>query len=224
MQANEVVIHHLESHGVRYARSGDGVCFCFDMDNCVAHCRLILEDGGLRVLIGGNKCTRDRIPEMLRYVAFVNRHVRSGCFQLDETDRELRYANCALFKEGELADGMVEGLIGCAIFAYDRYLPGALRVAYGGGDPIEEANACMEAGQDEDEADDQGWMETMQRLMGESEEGIEDLDDGDEDGEPDEPDGEEPFEQQIAIDMATLAETGEPGIEGQDGLDCEESD
>jgi hypothetical protein len=96
-----------------------------------------------------------KVPEEVRmavaeYLTRANYGLRIGNFELDYSDGEVRYKSSIDFEGQSLTSDLIRNAIYPAVHTMDRYLPGLLRVSFGGATPheaIEEA----EGGQTEEE-------------------------------------------------------------------------
>lgn len=95
-----------------------------------------------------------KVPEEVRmsvaeYLTRANYGLRIGNFELDYSDGEVRYKSSLDFESQTLTAELIRNAIYPAVHTMDRYLPGLLRVSFGGATPheaIEEA----EGGQTEE--------------------------------------------------------------------------
>jgi hypothetical protein len=83
-----------------------------------------------------------RIPEEVRQSIseFINRAnygLRIGNFEMDYSDGEVRYKSSLNFEGQELTVDLISNAIYPAVQTMDRYLPGLLRVSFGGATPLE---------------------------------------------------------------------------------------
>jgi len=83
-----------------------------------------------------------KIPEEVRpavaeYLTRANYGLRIGNFELDFADGEVRYKSSLGFAGQELTVDLISNAIYPAVHTMDRYLPGLLRVSYGGATPFE---------------------------------------------------------------------------------------
>lgn len=88
-----------------------------------------------------------KVPEEVRlsvseYLTRANYGLRIGNFELDYSDGEVRYKSSLDFEGQNLTPQLIRNAIYPAVHTMDRYLPGLLRVSFGGATPheaIEEA-------------------------------------------------------------------------------------
>lgn len=83
-----------------------------------------------------------KIPEEVRpavseYLTRANYGLRIGNFELDFGDGEVRYKSSLSFEGQELSVDLISNAMYPAVQTMDRYLPGLLRVSYGGATPLE---------------------------------------------------------------------------------------
>jgi len=83
-----------------------------------------------------------KTPEEVRqsvseFVTRANYGLRIGNFELDFADGEARYKSSLNFEGQELNVDLISNAIYPAVQTMDRYLPGLLRVSYGGATPLE---------------------------------------------------------------------------------------
>lgn len=124
----------LSAHDWKYERLGESLIrFRLVGDNSVYELTLFADETAemLTLRVG----TSYRVPEQLRLVAceFLNRancNLRIGSFQLDYEDGEVLFRASIDVEGGALAPKMVNSLIDAAIWAYDWYYPGLMRVTY----------------------------------------------------------------------------------------------
>ncbi len=96
-----------------------------------------------------------KVPEEVRmavaeYLTRANYGLRIGNFELDYSDGEVRYKSSLDFEGQTLTSDLIRNAIYPAVHTMDRYLPGLLRVSFGGATP-HEAIEEVEGGQPEDE-------------------------------------------------------------------------
>ncbi len=88
-----------------------------------------------------------KVPEEVRmavaeYLTRANYGLRIGNFELDYSDGEVRYKSSIDFEGQILTSELIRNAIYPSVHTMDRYLPGLLRVSFGGATPheaIEEA-------------------------------------------------------------------------------------
>lgn len=81
-----------------------------------------------------------KVPEAMRpaiaeFITRANYGLRIGNFEMDHSDGEVRYKSSLDFKGTLLNSPLIENTIYAAVQTMDRYLPGIMRVVYGGLDP-----------------------------------------------------------------------------------------
>jgi len=92
-----------------------------------------------------------KVPEEVRmavaeYLTRANYGLRIGNFELDYSDGEVRYKSSLDFEGHSLSPDLIRNAIYPAVHTMDRYLPGLLRVSFGGATP-HEAIEEVEGGQ-----------------------------------------------------------------------------
>lgn len=76
-------------------------------------------------------------PRVAEYITRANYGLRIGNFEMDYSDGEVRY-KCGIDFEGEtLTKNLIRYHVYPAVQTMDHYLPGLLKVAFGGMDPAE---------------------------------------------------------------------------------------
>lgn len=83
-----------------------------------------------------------KVPEEVRmavaeYLTRANYGLRIGNFELDYADGEVRYKSSLDFEGHSLSPDLIRNAIYPAVHTMDRYLPGLLRVSFGGATPHE---------------------------------------------------------------------------------------
>lgn len=83
-----------------------------------------------------------KVPDMVRpavaeYLTRANYGLRIGNFELDYSDGEVRYKSSLDFEGQILTNELIRNAIYPAVHTMDRYLPGLLRVSFGGATPHE---------------------------------------------------------------------------------------
>lgn len=83
-----------------------------------------------------------KVPEEVRtavseYLTRANYGLRIGNFELDYSDGEVRYKSSLDFEGQTLTSDLIRNAIYPAVHTMDRYLPGLLRVSFGGATPHE---------------------------------------------------------------------------------------
>lgn len=83
-----------------------------------------------------------KMPEEVRnsiaeFLTRANYGLRIGNFELDYGDGEVRYKSSLDFEGTELQPQMIRTAVYPAVQTLDRYMPGLMRVAFGGSTPVE---------------------------------------------------------------------------------------
>jgi hypothetical protein len=83
-----------------------------------------------------------RVPDAVRpavaeFITRANYGMRIGNFELDYGDGEIRYKSSFNFESEVLNTETIRNAIYPAVQTLDRYLPGLLRVSFGGATPLE---------------------------------------------------------------------------------------
>lgn len=83
-----------------------------------------------------------RVPEAVRpavaeFITRANYGMRIGNFEMDYGDGEVRYKSSLNFEGEVLTDEAIRNAVYPAVQTVDRYLPGLLRVSFGGATPLE---------------------------------------------------------------------------------------
>ena len=83
-----------------------------------------------------------KVPDEVRmavaeYLTRANYGLRIGNFELDYSDGEVRYKSSLDFESQSLTPDLIRNAIYPAVHTMDRYLPGLLRVSFGGATPHE---------------------------------------------------------------------------------------
>jgi hypothetical protein len=83
-----------------------------------------------------------KVPEVVRsaigeFLTRANYGLRIGNFELDYSDGEVRYKSSIDFEGQNLTSDLIRNAIYPAVHTMDRYLPGLLRVSFGGATPHE---------------------------------------------------------------------------------------
>lgn len=71
------------------------------------------------------------------FLTRANYGLRIGNFELDYSDGEIRYKSSLDFESQALTQELIRNAIYPAVHTMDRYLPGLLRVSFGGATPLE---------------------------------------------------------------------------------------
>jgi hypothetical protein len=83
-----------------------------------------------------------RVPDNVRaavveFITRANYGMRIGNYELDYSDGEVRYKSSINFEDEELTVEAIRNAVYPAVQTSDRYLPGLLRVSFGGATPLE---------------------------------------------------------------------------------------
>ena len=83
-----------------------------------------------------------KVPEEVRsaaseFITRANYGMRIGNLEMDYSDGEVRYKSSLNFEDEPLTPGMLRNTIYPCVHTLDRYLPGLLRVSFGGATPLE---------------------------------------------------------------------------------------
>lgn len=103
---------------------------------CYAVMRVDLEEY-LFYAIAPVKIPEEVRPAVAEYLTRANYGLRIGNFEMDYADGEVRYKSSINFEDQELSPGLISNVMYPAVNTMDRYLPGLLRVSYGGATPLE---------------------------------------------------------------------------------------
>ncbi len=92
-----------------------------------------------------------KVPEQVRqavseFLTRANYGLRIGNFELDYSDGEVRYKSSLDFEGQNLTSDLIRNAMYPAVHTMDRYMPGLLRVSFGGATP-HEAIEEVEGGQ-----------------------------------------------------------------------------
>lgn len=83
------------------------------------------------------KVAEEMRPAVAEYLTRANYGLRIGNFEMDFSDGEVRYKSSIDFEGEKLTDNLIRNAIYPAVHNMDDYLPGLLKVAYGGKSPAE---------------------------------------------------------------------------------------
>lgn len=83
------------------------------------------------------KAPEDRRPAVAEFITRANFGLRIGNFEMDFADGEVRYKSSLDFEDAMLTPELIKGAIYPAVRTMDRYLPGLMRVIYGGQSALE---------------------------------------------------------------------------------------
>ena len=103
---------------------------------CYTILRVELEEFLFYIVAPVRVPSEDR-PAVAEYVNRANYGLRIGNFELDYADGEVRFKSSINFEGETLTKGILRNAIYPAIHTLDRYLPGLLRVSFGGTTPVE---------------------------------------------------------------------------------------
>jgi hypothetical protein len=76
-------------------------------------------------------------PAVAEYITRANYGLRIGNFEMDYSDGEVRFKSSLNFEGENLTFGMLRNALYPAVHSLDRYLPGLMRVSFGGATPLE---------------------------------------------------------------------------------------
>lgn len=120
-----------ETHSYRMSYSGE-----HGELRCYASVRVDLEQF-VFYAVAGVKVPEDVRGAVAEFIARANYGLRIGNFELDFRDGEVRYKSSLDFEGEELTDALIRNAIYPAVRIMDEYLPGLLKVAFGGKSPAE---------------------------------------------------------------------------------------
>jgi hypothetical protein len=103
---------------------------------CYAIVRVDLEEF-LFYAVAPIKVPEDDRAAVAEYLTRANYGLRIGNFELDYSDGEVRYKSSLDFEGQQLTSDLIRNAIYPAVHTMDRYLPGLLRVTFGGATPHE---------------------------------------------------------------------------------------
>ena len=103
---------------------------------CYAVVRIDLEEF-LYYAVAPVRVPEDVRPAVVEFITRANYGMRIGNFELDYSDGEVRYKSSINFEDEVLTDEAIRNAIYPAVQTIDRYLPGLLRVGFGGATPLE---------------------------------------------------------------------------------------
>ena len=83
------------------------------------------------------KVPEDARPAVAEFITRANYGLRIGNFELDYGDGEVRYKSSLDFEDEALSDNLIRNTIYPAVQTLDSYLPGLMKVAFGGLTPFE---------------------------------------------------------------------------------------
>ncbi|MBP8974021.1 MAG: YbjN domain-containing protein, partial [Anaerolineae bacterium] len=76
-------------------------------------------------------------PAVAEFLTRANFGLRIGNFELDYHDGEVRYKTSLDFEDEKLTPALIRNAVYPAVTTMDRYLPGLMKVVYGGRTPYE---------------------------------------------------------------------------------------
>ncbi len=104
--------------------------------NCYAYMRVDLEQL-LIYAIAPVKTPEHSRAALAEFLTRANYGLRIGNFEMDYSDGEIRYKSSLDFDGTTLAAPMIRTALYPAVQTMDRYMPGILRVMFGGSTPVE---------------------------------------------------------------------------------------
>lgn len=104
--------------------------------NCYAIIRTDLEQF-LFYAVSPIKAPEDVRPAIAEFITRANYGLRIGNFEMDYSDGEIRYKSSLDFEGVEFLGEMIRTAIYPAVQTLDRYMPGLMRVMFGGLTPVE---------------------------------------------------------------------------------------
>lgn len=87
--------------------------------------------------IAAVRVPEDRRLAVAEYITRANYGLRIGNFEMDFSDGEVRYKSSLDFEGETLTDNLIRHVIYPAVETMDDYLPGLMKVAFGGASPDE---------------------------------------------------------------------------------------
>lgn len=103
---------------------------------CYAQIRVDLQQF-LFYAIATIKVPEDARPAVAEFITRANFGLRIGNFELDFSDGEVRYKSSLDFEDEPLSDNLMRNALYPAVQTMDSYLPGLMKVAFGGMTPFE---------------------------------------------------------------------------------------
>jgi hypothetical protein len=116
---------------------------------CYAIIRVDLEEF-LFYAVAPVKVSEEVRTAVAEYLTRANYGLRIGNFELDYADGEVRYKSSIDFEGQQMTTELIRNTIYPAVHTMDRYLPGLLRVSFGGATPHEAIDE-IESGRAEEE-------------------------------------------------------------------------
>ena len=103
---------------------------------CYAQIRVALEQF-MFYAVAPVKAPEETRQAVAEFVTRANYGMRIGNFELDFNDGEIRYKSSLDFEGETLTPGLIKAAIYPAVQTLDYYLPGLMKVVYGGATPAE---------------------------------------------------------------------------------------
>jgi hypothetical protein len=103
---------------------------------CYATVRVALEQF-IFYAVAGVRVPEERRVAVAEFLTRANYGLRIGNFELDFADGEVRYKSSLDFEGEQLSDNLIRHAIYPAVEVMDKYLPGLLKVGFGGASPAE---------------------------------------------------------------------------------------
>jgi hypothetical protein len=103
---------------------------------CFATVRVDLEQF-IFYAVAAVKVPESERPAAAEYITRANYGLRIGNFEMDFSDGEIRYKSSLDFEGEELSNNLIRNAIYPAVQLLDQYLPGLLKVVFGGMEPKE---------------------------------------------------------------------------------------
>jgi hypothetical protein len=83
------------------------------------------------------KIPAEKRMEAAEFITRANSGMAVGNFEMDFADGEIRYKTSVDLEDVDIADRLVRNLIYANVLTLDRYIPGIMRMVYGGISPID---------------------------------------------------------------------------------------
>ncbi len=103
---------------------------------CYAQIRADLEQF-VFYAVGTIKVPEESRPAVAEFITRANYGLRIGNFEMDYSDGEVRYKSSVDFEGEPLTPNLIKNLVYPAVQTLDSYLPGLMKVAFGGQTPYE---------------------------------------------------------------------------------------
>lgn len=87
--------------------------------------------------VAGVNCPDDVRPAMAEFITRANYGMAIGNFEMDYNDGEIRYKTSVDVDTGDLTGTVMKPLVYINCLMMDKYLPGIMKVIYGGASPAE---------------------------------------------------------------------------------------